>query len=217
MFHFRPAGVVPRIQNTGFVHTCVAYLALASAKKQSLAISLRWDKCGKYIGLHFKPDVFFYPTMHIDPNNPPQGAFLYPTETHYDQLDGQMLLHHPRYLVLVERAQQQWFEEILNAPRFDWQNFPDMYVVVRKLELDYVFSIDGVRDILVLLWPGKIRAASQVTHFAFLSADGQRLHAYGYRQNCKVDPLSHEPRIWSDAFREQMEIRAKLAASIKVR
>jgi acyl-CoA thioesterase FadM len=154
--------------------------------------------------------------MQIDPVNPPPGAFLYRTETHYDQLDGQMLLHHPRYLVLVERAQQSWFEEVLSAPRFDWQNFPDMYVVVRKLELDYVSSIDGVRDILVLLWPGKIRAASQRTNFAFYSADGQHLHAYGYRLNCKVDPHSHEPRIWSDAFRSEMEKRGDLASAIKV-
>ncbi|MCC5834121.1 MAG: hypothetical protein JJU20_05255 [Opitutales bacterium] len=142
--------------------------------------------------------------LQIDPHAPPPGVFVYSTETYYDQLDGQMLLHHPRYLILVERAQQLWFEQLLGAPRFDWQNFPDLYLVVRRLEIDYLESIAGVMPVHVVLWPGQLRAAKQETHFAFFSEDGKRLFCRGRRVNCKVDPKSHQPQIWTDTFMQRM-------------
>lgn len=143
--------------------------------------------------------------MQIDPQAPPPGVFLYSTETHYDQLDGQMVLHHPRYLVLVERAQQLWFESLLGSQRFDWQGFPDLYLVVRRIEIDYFDSIDGVMPVHIALWCGTLRAAKHETRFAFFDGTGRRLFCRGKRWNCKVDPQTHEPRMWSDAFRERME------------
>lgn len=116
-----------------------------------------------------------------------------------------MLLHHPRYLIFVERAQQLWFEQLLGAGRFDWQNFPDLYLVVRRLEIEYLQSVDGVMPLLIALWPGTLRAAKQETCFAFFSADGQTLLCRGRRVNCKVDPKTHQPQIWSDLFRERMQ------------
>jgi len=134
-----------------------------------------------------------------------QKKFIYHTETHYDQLDGQMLLHHPRYIIFVERAQQLWFEEVLGAPRFDWRNFPDMYIVVRKIEVEYLKPIDGVQDIQIVLWPESIRAATLKTCFEVRNKAGDVLFARGYRLNCKVAQETHEPAIWSDPFMSRME------------
>lgn len=129
-----------------------------------------------------------------------EKEFIYDTETFYDQLDGQMILHHPRYLIFVERAQQLWFEYLLGAPRFDWKNFPDMYLVVRKLEAEYLLPVDGVVPIRVAIFPLQIRAATLRIGFRIESPDQLKVYCRGERLNCKVDPATHEPRIWSDAL-----------------
>jgi acyl-CoA thioesterase FadM len=133
------------------------------------------------------------------------GHFYFNTETYYDQLDGQMILHHPRYFVFIERAQQAWMESVLGAPRFDWKNFPDMYLVVRRLDAEYLLPIEGVRDITVVLWPVKMRAAKLEVRFEIRSPDLKTLYCRGLRLNCKVDTDSHQPVLWTDAFREAVE------------
>jgi acyl-CoA thioesterase FadM len=133
------------------------------------------------------------------------GHFYFETETYYDQLDGQMILHHPRYFVFVERAQQAWMESVLGAPRFDWRNFPDMYLVVRKLEAEYLVPVEGVKDIVVVLWPDQIRAAKLVMGFEIRSRDLETLYCTGRRVNCKVDRETHRPVMWTDAFLEAVE------------
>jgi acyl-CoA thioesterase FadM len=133
------------------------------------------------------------------------GHFYFETETYYDQLDGQMILHHPRYFVFVERAQQAWMESVLGAPRFDWRNFPDMYLVVRKLEAEYLLPVEGVKDIVVVLWPEQIRAAKLVMGFEIRSRDLETLYCTGRRVNCKVDRETHRPVMWTDAFLESVQ------------
>lgn len=128
------------------------------------------------------------------------GHYYFETETYYDQLDGQMILHHPRYFVFIERAQQAWMESVLGAPRFDWRNFPDMYLVVSRLEAEYLVPIEGVRDITVVLWPAAIRAASLEVQFEIRSPDLEILYCRGMRLNCKVDRETHRPVFWTDTF-----------------
>ena len=137
------------------------------------------------------------------------GHFYFATETYYDQLDGQMILHHPRYFVFVERAQQAWMESVLGAPRFDWRNFPDMYLVVRKLEAEYLLPVEGVRDITVVLWPERIRSAGLDMGFEIRSPDLETLYCSGRRVNCKVDRETHRPAFWSEGFVEAVESAVK--------
>ncbi|MFP4281757.1 MAG: acyl-CoA thioesterase [Opitutales bacterium] len=144
----------------------------------------------------------------------PAGCFLYRTETHYDDLDGQMLVHHPKYLTLVERAQQAWFEAVLEAPRFDWRNFPDMYHVVRRVEVDYLSPIDGVMPVAVVLWCQRLRAAGMTTGFALQTDDGSRLFARGARTNCRIALEDHRPVMWTETFLERFgEWEARALAS----
>ena len=141
----------------------------------------------------------------------PFGSFVYRTHTHYDQLDGQMLLHHPRYFVFVERAQQAWMESLLGAPRFDWRNFPDLYVVVRKVEAEYLRSIDGVVDLAVLLRPLRMRAAKLDLAFSIRTPDFETEYCRGRRLTGKVDPHTHEPKFWSDELRAAVEAEIQRA------
>jgi acyl-CoA thioesterase FadM len=139
------------------------------------------------------------------------GHFYFETETYYDQLDGQMILHHPRYFVFIERAQQAWMEAVLGAPRFDWRNFPDMYLVVRKLEAEYLFPVEGVRDITVVLWPERIRAAKLEMGFEIRSPDLDTVYCRGTRINCKVDREDHKPVFWTDRFIDSVESACLMA------
>ena len=140
------------------------------------------------------------------------GHYYFETETYYDQLDGQMILHHPRYFVFVERAQQAWMEEVLAAPRFDWRNFPDMYLVVRRLEVEYLVPVEGVRDVTVVLWPEKIGAAKLEMGFELRSPDLGTLYCRGRRINCKVDRETHRPEFWTGAFMEAVDKLIPVAA-----
>jgi acyl-CoA thioesterase FadM len=144
------------------------------------------------------------------PNRLP-GHFYFETETYYDQLDGQMILHHPRHFVFVERAQQAWMEAVLGAPRFDWRNFPDMYLVVRRLEADYLLPVEGVQDVTVVLWPDKIGAARLEMCFELRSRDLAVLYCRGRRLNCKVDRDSHRPQFWTAPFVAAVEREIALA------
>ena len=144
------------------------------------------------------------------------GHYYFDTETFYDQLDGQMILHHPRYFLFVERAQQAWIEATLQAPRFDWRNFPDMYLVVRRLEADYLRPVEGVCDLTVVLYPYRLRAATLEMRFEIRSPDLETLYCKGMRLNCKVDPVHHHPVMWSDQLRTVVEEQCRLAAAARV-
>jgi len=136
------------------------------------------------------------------PDSPP--AYTFRAEVYYDQFDPQMILHHPQYLILVERALQAWMEHVLAAPRFDWQNFPDMYLVARKIEIDFLGSVTKPSTVLVQLWCLQLRAAKWSVGFRLVSEDGQTTYAEGRRLSCKVAPETHQPRLWSDLFLERM-------------
>ena len=141
----------------------------------------------------------------IDLQHPPRGAFVFETEVFYDDLDGQMLLHHPRYLMLVERAQQSWFETVLEAPRFDWKRFPDMYHVVRRVDIDYLKPVSRVGDLSVVLWCQRLRAAGMSTGFVLQATDASIVYARGIRTNCRISMEDGRPLIWTDRFLERFE------------
>lgn len=151
--------------------------------------------------------------MEFELESPPEGMFVYRTETFYDQLDGQMVLHHPRYMVFVERAQQAWIEKVLGAPRFDWVNFPDMYLVVRRLEIDYLQSVNGVMDLAVCLWCRNIRAGTMEVCFEIRNGSGKSIFAKGIRYNAKIRASDHRPEFWTERFRERFERLTESAQS----
>lgn len=59
------------------------------------------------------------------------STYTYQSEVYFDELDGLGLLHHTRYLLHLERAQQKFFEKLLGVPDFDVDRDEDIYVVVQ--------------------------------------------------------------------------------------
>ncbi len=141
----------------------------------------------------------------IDLQHPPPGLFVYRTRAHFYEIDALWVLHHSRYLQFVERAQQALFDEMMGAAEFSPEKFPDVYVVVQRLEIDYLASLRGVTPFMVVLRGVRLREAGLTIAFEFRSDDGSILHACGERTVCKLGLQSHTPAGWSPEFRAKYE------------
>lgn len=140
----------------------------------------------------------------IDYHKPPAGLFVYRTQTHFDDLDSLWMLYHARYLNFLERAQQSFFDLVMQAECFDPKRYPDTYQVVRDVQVRYLRSIDFVGPFFIAMRVAKVRAAGITMEFAFRSEDGQTLYAKGTRTACHLGE-DHQPAPWSDTFRNGFE------------
>ena len=138
-------------------------------------------------------------------NSPPPGLFVYRTRAHFYEIDALWVLHHSRYLQFVERAQQALFDELMGAKEFSPEKYPDLYVVVKRVEIDYLVPLRGVAPFLVTLRGVKLQEAGLTVAFEFRSEDGAVLHARGERTVCKLGLQTHEPTGWSAEFRAKYE------------
>ena len=77
------------------------------------------------------------------------NTFTYPSEVYFDELDGLGFLHHTRYLLHLERAQQKFFEQLLGVPDFNADRDEDIYVVVHGLDARFRVPLSKPGVILV--------------------------------------------------------------------
>jgi len=150
----------------------------------------------------------------LDYQHPPPGLFVYRTRAHFYEIDALWVLHHSRYLQFVERAQQALFDELMGAKEFSPEKYPDVYVVVRRLEIDYLVSLRGVTPFMVVLWGVRLREAGLTVGFEFRSDDGTVLHARGERTVCKLGLQTHQPTGWSAEFRSKYEAWVAAGAAL---
>jgi acyl-CoA thioester hydrolase len=141
--------------------------------------------------------------MSVSPPQVPPGVFAYANRSHFDELDGLNVVHHSRYLKQVERAQQAMFDRIMETDGFDPERYPDLYAVVRRLDIEYLESIRSVIDYTILLSVERLGEASLTTRFAFRSPDHAILYARGRRTICHLSSETHRPSGWSAIFRER--------------
>jgi acyl-CoA thioester hydrolase len=142
--------------------------------------------------------------------------FVYRTRAHFYEIDALWVLHHSRYLQFVERAQQALFDELMGAKEFSPEKYPDVYVVVKRVEIDYLVPLRGVAPFLVALRGVKLREAGLTVAFEFRSEDGSVLHAGGERTVCKLGLQTHEPAGWSAEFRAKYEPWVAAGAALAV-
>lgn len=150
-----------------------------------------------------------------DLKNVPEGIFLYRTRCHFDEMDGLWVLHHSRYLKMLERACQAMFDEQMGAREFSPKDYPDVYVVVKNVNIDYLAPINNVMPITVLLRIVRVREAGLVTAFEFRNETGDTLFATGTRTVCKLDLNTHKPTGWSREFREKYETLCEMGKAVQ--
>lgn len=131
--------------------------------------------------------------------------FSYGSEVYFDELDGLGVLHHTRYLLHLERAQQKFFEHLLGVDDFDADRDEDIYVVVHSLESRFREPFRKPGPILVDYTIDRIRSGGVTMGFVICDPESGRIYCDGKRTVCKLSAETHQPTAWTERFRQAME------------
>lgn len=135
----------------------------------------------------------------------PDKSFVVSMKTWFDQTDGLGILHHSHYVLLMERAQKTFFVSLMGKDTLDPAVAPDVYVVVRDLQIQYLQPIKPECEVKIILRVKKVRAAGLTIDFEFRSTDHSSLYAKASRTVCRMDGRTHQPAEWSNEFRAKHE------------
>jgi acyl-CoA thioester hydrolase len=135
--------------------------------------------------------------------------FLYQSEVFFDELDALGLLHHTRYMLHLERAQQKFFEHLLGVDDFNVERDEDIYVVVHSLETRFREPFDNPGPLVVDYGIERIRSGGVTMDFVVRDPEGGKVYCEGKRTVCKLSADTHQPAPWTEAFRKAMEAYLK--------
>jgi acyl-CoA thioester hydrolase len=119
------------------------------------------------------------------------NTFTYHASVFFDELDALGVLHHTRYLLHLERAQQQFFQDLLGVDDFDADRDEDIYVVVHSIETRFREPFRTPGPITVHYSIDRIRSGGVTMAFKITSPDGSKIYCDGTRALCKLsaDPM----------------------------
>jgi acyl-CoA thioester hydrolase len=133
------------------------------------------------------------------------STFNYHSEVYFDELDGLGVLHHTRYLLHLERAQQKFFEHLLAVDDFNAERDEDIYVVVHSLESRFRKPVRNPGPIVIDYTIQRIRSSGVAMAFAIRQPESETVYCDGMRTVCKLSSETHQPAPWTDPFRMAME------------
>lgn len=120
---------------------------------------------------------------------------------YFDDLDALNILHNVRYLLFMERARGELFNEL----GFRWEDDltvnPDKYHVVAAHEIKYVAPVRGEGELSVELQPTHIGTSSVILAARVKAYHGDETYAQGTTRLVRLDPQTQRPCSWSDRFR----------------
>ena len=131
-------------------------------------------------------------------------TFTYESHVYFDELDALGVLHHTRYLLHLERAQQKFFEHLLGVENFDADRDEDIYVVVHSLESRFREPVRHPGPIVVEYEIDRIRSGGVTMTFRIRDCSGSKIYCDGKRTVCKLSGETHRPAPWSETFRNAM-------------
>ena len=131
--------------------------------------------------------------------------FTYLSEVHFDELDALGLLHHTRYLLHLERAQQKFFEKLLGVDDFNKDRDEDIYVVVHGLEVRFRQALSNPGLIAVDYTISRIRSGGVTMSFTIRHPEKNTVYCDGTRTLCKLSANSHQPTPWTPPFRAALD------------
>ena len=132
-------------------------------------------------------------------------SFVYNSEVFFDELDGLGVLHHTRYLLHLERAQQKFFEHLLGVHDFDVDRDEDIYVVVHSIESRFRETFTKPGPIVVEYQVDRIRSGGVTMSFVVRDSNGDHIYCDGKRTVCKLSSKNHQPTPWTESFRNALE------------
>ena len=133
------------------------------------------------------------------------NQFIYQAEVFFDQLDALGILHHTRYLIFLERAQQKFFQHLLGVDDFNAERDEDIYVVVHSLNTRYLQPLSQPGEIEIRYSLKRIRSGGVTMAFEIYCTRSQTRLCSGDRTVCKLSAQTHQPCPWTPTFRTAME------------
>ena len=133
------------------------------------------------------------------------ACFTYLSDVYFDELDALGVLHHTRYLLHLERAQQKFFEHLLGVSDFNAERDEDIYVVVHSLETRFRQPLRQPSRIAVDYTIERIRSGGVTMAFAIRHPKDGTVYCDGTRTVCKLSARTHQPAPWSASFRSAMQ------------
>lgn len=131
--------------------------------------------------------------------------FTYHSEVFFDELDALGILHHTRFMLHLERAQQKFFEHLLGVDDFNVERDEDIYVVIHSLETRFRESFHNPGPLVVDYGIERIRSGGVTMDFIIRDPSGEHQYCEGKRTVCKLSAETHQPSPWTNPFREAME------------
>lgn len=133
------------------------------------------------------------------------NTFSYLSQVYFDELDGLGLLHHTRYLLHLERAQQKFFEHLLGVDDFNVERDEDIYVVVHSLTARFRQPVSNPGPLAINYTIQKIRGGGVTMGYTVSCPESGAVFCEGERTVCKLSAETHQPAPWSEPFRVSME------------
>lgn len=133
------------------------------------------------------------------------SVFKYRSEVYFDEFDGLGVLHHTRYLLHLERAQQKFFEHLLGVDDFNADRDEDIYVVVHSLESRFREPVRNPGPVLITYKIERIRSSGVTMVYEIKNPEEGTIYCDGKRTVCKLSGKTHRPAPWTNAFRTAME------------
>lgn len=132
-------------------------------------------------------------------------TFTHQSEVFFDELDGLGVLHHTRYLLHLERAQQKFFQVLLGVDDFNADRDEDIYVVVHGLEARFrePFRVPGIIAIDYRI--ERVRSGGVTMAFSIRDPETGSVFCDGTRTVCKLSSTTHRPAPWTEAFRAALD------------
>ncbi len=124
---------------------------------------------------------------------------------YFDDLDALNILHNMRYLLFMERARGELFNQL----GFRWEDDltvnPDKYHVVAAHEIRYLAPVRGEGELSVEIQPVKLGNSSLILTAKVKAYHGDAVHAEATTRLVRLDPRTQKPCSWSDRFRAAFE------------
>jgi len=117
-----------------------------------------------------------------------------------DDIDGFGMLHHSRYLVLVDRAIIDYWHEL------GWRTDEGPSVqAIREVTITFHAPVTGICDVDIRFWIASLGLSSIVYAFQIHNVHNQVLYAEGQRVLVNLDRRTLRPRPLSDEDRRRAE------------
>jgi acyl-CoA thioester hydrolase len=124
---------------------------------------------------------------------------------YFDDLDALNILHNVRFLLFIERARGELFNELGFRWDDDLEKNPDKWHVVAEHTIQYKVPVRGEGELMIELRPLRLGTSSFILGARVCAVHGDTVFAEGTTRLVRLDPATGRPCPWSDRFRAALE------------